>query len=128
MAEMAHFADVEDYERWNIPHAAFHRLLTAPAGPRINELLGQYFDYAERYRRLHIGLGPGAWATAGHREIIDACVAGDRDLAATVMASHLARTAFEVSDILDPSYDPAELRATLTDVGAEVPKRLRKAS
>ena len=65
-------------------------------------MLGQKFDHAERYRRLHIGHGPTAWATAGHREILDACKAGDRDLSAGLLASHLARTGLEVSELLDP--------------------------
>ena len=32
--------------------------LTAPAGDRFTAVLGQLFDHAERYRRLHIGHGP----------------------------------------------------------------------
>ncbi len=63
MAEMAHYAQEKDYRRWNVPHSRFHRGLTAHAGPRVNFVLGQMFDHAERYRRLHIGQGPGAWAT-----------------------------------------------------------------
>ena len=58
--------------RWNLPHEQFHRGLTAHAGERVNFVLGQMFDHAERYRRLHIGHGPTAWATADHREILDA--------------------------------------------------------
>ena len=30
LAEMAHFAKEKDYERWQGPHSAFHRGLTAP--------------------------------------------------------------------------------------------------
>jgi hypothetical protein len=86
------------------------RALTARAGRRVNDLFGQLFDHAERYRRLHIGHGPSAWATAGHREILDACKAGDRDLSAGLLASHLARTGIEVSELLEPGYDPERLR------------------
>jgi DNA-binding GntR family transcriptional regulator len=127
MAEMAHYAEAKDYRRWVVPHRKFHRALTAPAGERVNDMLGQLFDHAERYRRLHIGHGPSAWATAGHREILDACKGGDRDQAAGRLASHLARTGLEVSELLDPAYDPVQLRTALTDVGGEVPtKRARK--
>jgi len=122
MAEMAHYADVKDYRRWTSPHRAFHRQLTAPAGERINHLLGELFDHAERYRRIHIGHGPGAWATADHRVILDACKAGERDRAAAALAGHLARTAFEVSALLDPDYDLQRLRSTLTDLGVEMPE------
>lgn len=123
MAEMAHFAADEDYRRWVIPHRAFHRALTAQAGERINTLLGQLMDYAERYRRLHIGHGPSAWATAGHREILDACKAGETDRGAGLLAGHLARTAFEVSEILDPTYQPTRLSEALTQAGGELPRR-----
>jgi DNA-binding GntR family transcriptional regulator len=127
MAEMAHYAEAKDYRRWGGPHRQFHRALTAHAGGRVNDMLGQLFDHAERYRRLHIGHGPSAWATAGHREILDACKAGDRDQSAGLLASHLARTGLEVSELLDPAYDPVQLRTALTDVGGEVPrKRARK--
>lgn len=124
MAEMAHYAAAEDYRRWVVPHRAFHRALTAAAGERLNQLLGQLFDYAERYRRLHIGHGPSAWATAGHRDILDACKRGDSQLGAKLLANHLARTAFEVSELLDPAYDPVKLKEALGHLGAELPRRV----
>jgi GntR family transcriptional regulator, rspAB operon transcriptional repressor len=123
MAEMSHYADAEDYRRWTVPHRNFHRALTAPAGERINDLLGQLFDHAERYRRLHVGHGPTPWATAGHREILDACKAGDRDRSAGLLAGHLARTGLEVAELLDPAYDPEALRTAVLDVGGELPVR-----
>jgi DNA-binding GntR family transcriptional regulator len=123
MAEMAHYAQAKDYRRWTVPHRNFHRALTAPAGERINDLLGQLFDHAERYRRLHVGHGPTPWATAGHREILDACEAGDRDRSASLLASHLARIGLEVAELLDPEYDSVALRTAVTDVGGEVPRR-----
>jgi len=124
IAEMAHYAGVQDYKLWGGPHRAFHRALTAHAGERVNDLLGQLFDHSERYRRLHIGRGPTAWATAGHREILDAAKTDDRDRTAALLASHLARTGLEVSELLDPAYDPAQLRTALVDVGGEVPQKL----
>jgi GntR family transcriptional regulator, rspAB operon transcriptional repressor len=121
MAEMAHYAETKDYRRWGAPHRRFHRLLTAHAGERSNALLDQLFDHSERYRRLHIGHGPSAWATAGHREILDACKAGDRARGGALLATHLARTAFEVSELLDPAYDPGRLREALADAGGDLP-------
>ncbi|HWF73516.1 MAG TPA: GntR family transcriptional regulator [Solirubrobacteraceae bacterium] len=123
MAQMAHYAGAKDYRRWGVPHRAFHRALTAPSGERVNDMLGQLFDHAERYRRLHIGQGPSAWATAEHREILDACKAGDRDASAGRLAGHLARTGLEVSELLDPAYDPEQLRIAVTDAGGEIPKK-----
>jgi GntR family transcriptional regulator, rspAB operon transcriptional repressor len=126
MAEMAHYAGAKDYRRWIVPHRQFHRALTAPAGQRINDMLGQLFDHSERYRRLHIGHGPSAWATASHREILDACKAQDSDRSAGLLASHLARTGFEVTELLDPGYKPVLLEQAVTDAGGTAPKAVRR--
>lgn len=123
MAEMAHFAQEHDYVRWTEPHRQFHRALTAGAGTRVNVLLGQLFDHAERYRRLHIGRGPTAWATAQHEEILEACEAGERDLSAGLLVGHLARTGLEVSEILDPDHRPTRLLSAIVDLGGQVPAR-----
>lgn len=123
MAEMAHYAGERDYRRWNLPHRQFHRGLTAHAGERVNFVLGQMFDHSERYRRLHIGQGPTAWATPQHREILDACKAGDADRAAARLAGHLARTGSEVCELLAPGYEPVQMKAALGDVGGELPRR-----
>src|SRR3954453_13440121 len=45
LAEMAHFAQEKDYDRWTTPHTAFHRGLTAPAGERVNAMLTQLSDH-----------------------------------------------------------------------------------
>jgi DNA-binding GntR family transcriptional regulator len=123
MAEMAHHAAADDHGRWAIPHRAFHRALTAEAGERINELLGQLFDHAARYRRQHPGDGASATEPDGHRDILEACKAGERDRGAALLAQHLARTAFEVIDLIDPAYEPVELETALVDVGGEVPAK-----
>ena len=125
LAEMSHFAAAEDYQRWQVPHSAFHRGLTAPAGARVNALLAQLSDHAERYRRIHIARSPKAWLTAGHREILDACKAGDRELSATLLADHLSRTAFDVLELLEPGYESRRLHQTLEDVRGR-PRRRRR--
>src|SRR4051794_6480522 len=125
LAEMTHFADAKDYARWQAPHTAFHRGLTAPAGPRVNAQLAQLPDRAERYRRVHIARWAEAWLTAGHREILDACKSGDRELTAGLMADHLSRTAFDVMELLEPGYEAERLRQTLEDVRARPRKRKR---
>ena len=127
MAQMAHYAAEKDYRRWTVPHRQFHRGLTEHAGPRVNFTLGQMFDHAERYRRLHIGYGPSAWATPQHRDILDACKARDRDRGPALLAGHLACTALEVCELLDPGYDPQDLRTAVADIGGEIPKRRRAA-
>jgi GntR family transcriptional regulator, rspAB operon transcriptional repressor len=110
-----HYAQAKDYRRWVVPHQAFHRALTVRAGERFTAALTQLFDHAERYRRMHIGHGPSAWATKDHRAILDACKAGDRDAAGRLLAGHFARTAFELIEHLRPGHEPALLRETLAD-------------
>lgn len=124
LAEMTHFAKAKDYDRWQGPHSGFHRGLTAPAGTRVNALLGQLSDHFERYRRMHIARSPKAWLTAGHREILDAAKARDRELAGRLLAGHLSATAFDVMELLEPGYQPDRLRQTLQDIGAD-PQRQR---
>jgi DNA-binding GntR family transcriptional regulator len=116
-AEMTHYAEVRDYRRWIVPHQAFHRGLIARAGGRFTAALTQLFDHAERYRRMHIGHGPSAWATKDHRAILDACKARDRQAASRLLAAHFARTAFELIEHLEPGHHAALLQETLTDVG-----------
>lgn len=123
MAEMSYYASERNYRGWNVPHQQFHRALTAHAGERVNFVLGQMFDHSERYRRLHIGQGPSAWATPQHRDILDACKAGDRDLGAALLAGHLARTGLEVSELLEPGYDPKRLKTAVRDAGGKIPER-----
>lgn len=123
MAAMAHYAEEKDYQRWTDPHHLFHRTLTEHAGERVNFFLAQMFDHAERYRRLHIGRGPTAWATHQHRDILDACKARDRAKAGALLAEHLARIGFEVCELLDPDYWPERLTAAVVDAGAVPPKR-----
>jgi DNA-binding GntR family transcriptional regulator len=123
IAEMAHFAEQRDMRRWLVPHAEYHRQLTRLAGERFESLLSQLFDHAERYRRLHLGHGPSAWATADHREILDAVKLGEAQHASALLASHLARTAFEVAEILQPGNELPTLRQVLAEIGAEMPRR-----
>jgi DNA-binding GntR family transcriptional regulator len=115
LAEMDHYAEVKDYHGWVVPHAAFHAQLTGLAGERFTLLLAQLFDHAERYRRLHIGHGPGAWG-ADHRAILEACKAGDADRSAHLLAHHFARTAFEVIQLIEPEWDSSRLRQVLADL------------
>ena len=111
--------------RWTIPHQRFHRALIAHAGERVNVVLAQMFDHAERDRRLHIGQDPSAWATAQHRDILDAGKAGEPNRSAGLLGSRLARTGFEPIELLDPGHDPEMLRTAVLDARGELPGRRR---
>lgn len=108
MAQMAHFAAAEDYDRWSVPHREFHRTLVRHAGPRFGATLSQLSDYAERYRRLYTTATPRSWEQ-GHREhraILDAVKLRQVDQAAHALTQHLARTAMSVIALVDKTYEP----------------------
>lgn len=119
MAEMTHFSTMKDYDRWYVPHRAFHRALIVHAGLRFENLIAPLFEHAERYRRLQFGRGPREQGTLEHRAILDACKEGERDLAALRLVQHLARTEFEILELVDNTYEPTLLRQVLADLGVE---------
>lgn len=118
MAEMAHFAAAEDYERWSVPHHGFHRAVTAHVGARFNALLTQLFEHTERYRVIYLGHKPSDRADQDHREILEACQARDATLTATLLAEHFARSAFAIFSRIHPGHDPISLRQVMADVRA----------
>lgn len=124
MARMAHFAEREDYERWEVPHRAFHAGLTSKAGERATRLLTQLSDHAERYRRLYTLQGSGAWqrGVVQHRRILDAVEVADADAASQWLVVHLARTPLSVIEMVEPTYVAVRLREVLIElVGTDDP-------
>lgn len=127
MAQMAHFAELEEYEHWEVPHRAFHRGLVAHAGARLSSLLAQLSDHAERYRRLYTTEAPRAWSVgvAEHRAILDAVKAGDVDAAAKHLVTHLSHTATSVIDMVAPGYDASRLHVAIAAASAPLPEVTR---
>ncbi len=116
MAQMAHFAVAEDYDRWGVPHREFHRTLIRHGGPRFVTTLNQLSDYAERYRRLYTTGTPRSWEQ-GHREhraILDAVKSREVDAAAFALVQHLARTPMSVIALIDKTYKPWATLEVLT--------------
>lgn len=119
LAQMGHFAATRDYQRWEVPHRAFHAGLIARSGERLVMALGQLSDHAERYRRLYMEKqDPRIWSVGveEHRAILDACKAGNAELAAARQASHLAHTAFGVIARMEPDYPATSLKAALSSL------------
>jgi DNA-binding GntR family transcriptional regulator len=115
MAQMAHFAAAADYERWEIPHRAFHHGLTRHNGARILRELDELADHAARYRRAYFSEPTDRdRAEREHRAILDAVKAHDIDAAARRLAEHLVRTPLGVIAQIDPAYEPRAIRAVLT--------------
>lgn len=125
LAQMAHFSEQEDFERWEVPHRAFHHALVDAAGSRISNTLSQLSDHAERYRRFYMKQRPEAFrrvVARDHRLILDAAKVPNAELGAQRLAAHLARTVFAVVELVDEYYRAEALRETLVKVvGSEDP-------
>jgi DNA-binding GntR family transcriptional regulator len=115
MTQMAYFTERHDYDRYLVPHRAFHAGLVARSGTRLVQQLKELSDHGERYRHLHTTKALHAWEDAQkeHRAILDAFIAGDADLAASRLAEHLAHTVLGNLPLLAPDYEPTALRMAL---------------
>ena len=113
---------------WEHLHRDFHRLLARHAGERIERLIVDGFEHAERYRRAYLTGDPRAWSrgSAEHRDIVEACKAGDPALASVHLARHLSRTALTVLTLVAPEHDPEMVRAALRQVTGPVTAALRQ--
>lgn len=78
-------------------HRRFHAGLRIGAGPRLREHLERLFNHAERYQRAFTRQEQDPAVTearlAEHRQILDACLARDRQRAREVLVDHVAATA-----------------------------------
>jgi DNA-binding GntR family transcriptional regulator len=113
--EMTRAAAAQQYEKWQVPHRAFHDRLRAGAGAHLTSQLEELSDHAERYRRLYTVQAPMAWdaGIVEHGAIIETCRAGDPDAAADAIARHLAHVALTTVALVQPDYDPAKVRQAL---------------
>jgi GntR family transcriptional regulator, rspAB operon transcriptional repressor len=121
VARMEFFAGQDDYDRWEVPHQAFHTGLIAHAGERFRTTLSVLLDHGERYRRYYMVNQPvlGARAAQEHKAIFGAVEACDAEASARNLAVHLSGTAYGVMDMVRPGYVPAILDGILHDlVGA----------
>src|ERR1700692_4175403 len=118
LTQMAGLPTPEEYERWEVPHRAFHLSLIAHAGTRIVAMIRQRSDNAERYRRFYSTEAPRAFERGmrEHQEIVDACLARDPGVAAERLARHYSSVALGTLAVLAPEYDPVLVRTALHSV------------
>lgn len=113
---MSSLATGDDAEAWEATHRIFHAALVRPAGPRFADEFANLYDHFERYRRVFAAQEPVAFKDnrgGEHEAIAAAAKAGEADLAATLVAHHLARNAVVAIGSLDPSFEPCAIRRAL---------------
>ena len=110
---MSEAHETEDFERWTEVHTWFHLDLVSGSTLGLMPTIRNFFDRSERYRRLaFVSARPRFWSDphGEHTQIADACLSGDGAAAARALASHLARTAIQLSATFAPEVDPAPVR------------------
>jgi DNA-binding GntR family transcriptional regulator len=111
----------EDLTAWDIAHTAFHTRLIFGCEPALRRQIRMMMSRADHYRRMSVlSERPFGWSLgeSEHEAILGACEARDAQLAAVLLARHLARSARAVLANLAPDRDPLSLNAALRMVGA----------
>lgn len=111
-------AQGQGFGTWEQQHRHFHDLLLAHAGERMRKSVSRWAEYTERYRRVYIADGGDGWAVGAleHAQLAKACRAGDTVGATSLLARHLSRAALTLVATMDPTHEPALLRAAIRQV------------
>lgn len=115
----------QGFDAWDAQHERFHMLLLAHAGARMIGSAAQWAEHTERYRRVYMSDQSGGWAQGAreHTELARLCRERDAEGAAHLLARHLSRAALTLVASMDPTHDPALLRAAVRQVAAAVDSR-----
>jgi DNA-binding GntR family transcriptional regulator len=110
----AHQAD-DDIDRWQEAHHQLHCIATEGAGPNLQNSITSLRETGERFLRLAQLGHPVPWSLwdADHEALVEAFRAHDHDGAVSVIARHLARTAFTAMADIAPHLDATATRAAL---------------
>ena len=100
-----HNADI-----WNRHHRDFHTsLISACQSERLIRYCEQLFDEIERYRRTGVAQGSLRKNVADeHREIAEAAVARDADLAVSLLMDHFTQTVKQVEKVIQQNNDEGQ--------------------
>lgn len=112
----------EDIDAWDAAHASFHTRLIFGSEPALRRQIRLLMARADRYRRMSVlGERPFGWALgeSEHEAILRACEAREQQLAAILLARHLARSARSLLAHLAPEAQAVSLTAALRMLGAE---------
>ncbi len=112
---MVRSAEQTDYERWQVAHRDFHRILNERGGARLLESIDRLTDYADRYRRIYRTSAPLAWRSGlrQHHLILEHAAGFDAEGTARQVAEHLATAALTTVRAVDPDHDTALIEQSL---------------
>lgn len=80
--------------RWTVLNGQFHgRINHATGWPRLCEMIETLRANTDRYVRAYVSAGGRARSQAQHRALLEACAAGEVEVACAVIAAHLSDTA-----------------------------------
>jgi DNA-binding GntR family transcriptional regulator len=124
LKEMEKFAQVEEYEAWEVPHRKFHAGLVQAAGDRQRCEIVRLSEHAERYRRAYTTEAPRAWAKGvkEHKAILDAFIDRDPLLAAERLARHYSSVVLGLLGMLAPEHEPVAVRTAMRMLVSEARK------
>jgi DNA-binding GntR family transcriptional regulator len=113
---------VEDVEAWEVAHSCFHERLIEGCGAALRRQIQMLMARSLRYRRMSVlGERPHGWSTGEveHGSILAACERHDAAAAASLLATHLARSAASVLDHLGCGEPPRAILAALRGLGVD---------
>jgi len=124
LKEMEKFAQMEDYEAWEVPHRKFHAGLVQAAGDRQRREIVRLSEHAERYRRAYTTEAPRAWAKGvkEHKAILDSFIDRDPLLAAERLARHYSSVVLGLLGMLAPEHEPVAVRTAMRMLVSEAGK------
>jgi DNA-binding GntR family transcriptional regulator len=114
LAQMQHYTDRNDLERFEVPHRAFHSMLVAGAGERSRRVAMSLADHAERYRRAFLQPAQASeTSSVEHAQILASAVGHDADACAQLVIDHYRETAEALARALGATEPLAKIRVAM---------------
>ena len=89
--------------------------LVAHAGQRMLSSIVLWAEHTGRYRKVYVGRDDSGWTLGAreHAELARLCRERDARAAARLLARHLSRAGLALIASMDPTHEPALLRAAI---------------
>jgi len=115
LARMHQASERKEVEAWEDAHTAFHRGMIAGAGDSLLHRVHRLADDNRFYLRFLMTSEPVPWSAIDeeHGAMLSACRAGDGELAAKLLARHLASGALALLAHAIPEREPRLVRAAM---------------